>query len=256
MRDVGVVSAVIYSAIYGGYDDPKPLPAGLGIPAYMFTDTFETAMAAGELGWTPRVVPHGVATLNGDPGRVAPMLAHKYWKTHPGDLAWPHAPADVDVAIWVDGSITIARPDFPELCLAALRQDDLALTPHPWRNCALAEGDYSATLPRYAGTGVDRQTEFYRSLGHPRGWGLFASGVLAWRLNEATRAFGRYWWHECLNWSHQDQVSLPVLLRLAGERQLVMTDRATAEARVAQLAWNANLPWEQWWTLNHHKIAP
>jgi len=48
------------------------------------------------------------------------------------------------------------------------------------------------------------------------------------------------WWHECLRWSHQDQVSLPVLLR--------MSDRG----ELPPVRWNTNMPWAQWWGLHEH----
>lgn len=235
------MTATVYSAIYGDYDEPKPLPAGRDFAAIMYTDSQDTAWKASELGWVVRIVPHGVATCNGDPAKVAPMLAHKHWKTHPGQVVRLG-----EIALWVDGSITITRPDYGAACVAALGNDDIALTPHPWRDCAIAEGEYSATLARYASTPVGEQTRFYAGF-HPRGWGLFATGAIAWRTTPDVIAFSRHWWHECLNWSHQDQVSLPVLLRMEQEVGLEGVER---------LRWNNNLRWEQWWTLSHHAVAP
>lgn len=268
-----VTNVVLFSAIYGGYDEPKPLPAGLDAPAIMLTDRPETAHLASAAGWHAFVVPHGIATTKGDPARLAPMLAHKWWKTHPQALneltieaaigadamAWlvEQGPArdddgtlcrGVEVALWVDGSMTITAPDYGARCLAALGSDDVAFTPHPWRTCAIAEGEYSATLARYSNTQVAAQTEFYGRF-HPRGWGLIATGAIAWRVNLMTRAFGHAWWEEQLNWSHQDQISLPVLLRLTDEHQFGPMEGVA-------LAWNRNLPWEQWWTLANHAIAP
>lgn len=245
------MSTILYTAIYGGYDDPKPLPAGLDVPAVLFTDSPETAKAAEVAGWMPVVVPHRVATCNGDPAKTGPMLAHKWWKTHPSRVYSAVVEPDLgfvtpDVALWIDGSITPRVADYGAVCLAALGGHDLALTPHPWRDCAIEEGRYSATLPRYQGTGVDRQTEFYAGF-HPPHWGLFASGALAWRVNPVTAAFGELWWRECLNWSHQDQVSLPILLRMADTGQLELGGR---------LDWNRNLLWEQAWTLANHRVAP
>ena len=244
---------LVYSAIYGGYDEPKPLPAGLDCPAVMFTDSEDTAAAAGDLGWLPFVVRHGIATRNGNPAKTGPMLAHKYWKTHPvralTAVGYTEDQCCLRVALWVDGSLAIQTPDYGARCLRALGRDDIALTPHPWRDCAIAEGEYSATLPRYRGTGVDAQTRFYADhVGHPRGWGLFASGAIAWRITGSVEEFGEYWWKECLTWSHQDQVSLPVMLRLMEKGQLPGVDQ--------KLRWNSNLPWEQWWHLNHHAVAP
>lgn len=248
---------VLYSAIYGGYDRPKPLPAALDVPAVMITDNDDTARTAAEYGWSPFVVRHGIVTTKGDPAKLAPMLAHKWWKTHPhallglSEMIAGYTMRDVgpvDVALWVDGSMILNTAEYGARCLQALGDDDIAFTSHPWRGCAIAEGEYSATLPRYANTPVAQQTAFYARF-HPRGWGLLATGAIAWRVNPVTRAFGHVWWDECLNWSHQDQVSLPVLLRLAGERQLVPLGGMS-------LSWNKNLPWERWWTLAPHSLSP
>jgi hypothetical protein len=239
------MTTVVYTAIYGGYDEPKPLPPDLDCAAVLVTDSDATAALGISRGWRPLIIPHRVATTNGDPAKLAPMLAHKWWKTHPQALA---TLGGLDIALWVDGSIELATPDYVALCARALGRDDLALCPHPWRDCAIAEGEYSATLPRYQQTPVGAQTAFYeRTVAHPRGWGLFASGVLAWRLTPATAAFGEWWWRECLTWSHQDQVSLPVLLRLSDKGELEGT---------AGMGWNRNLGWEQWWRLHHHAVAP
>lgn len=225
-----MVAVALHTAIYGPYDSVKKLPSSLGVPAYLHTDSDRTAEAAADLGWTPQVVRHGIATFNGPPAVTAPMLAHKWWKTHP-DLACP----DAEVTLWVDGSMTVLD-SYVDRCMAALGDDDWVLVKHPWRTCALDEARYSATLTwRYDAEALTRQHDHYAGF-HPAGWGLFASGASVRRHTPAVLELGRQWWTECLNWSHQDQVSLPVLLRLAAD----------------SIRWNMNMPWEQWWLLHPH----
>lgn len=190
-----------------------------------------TALRAVEQGWTEHVVNHGVATLKGEPSITAPMLAHKYWKCHPA-TALP----DVDISMWIDGSMEVITQDYVKLCLEALGDDDWSLVPHPARNCIYPEASYSATLTwRYDPVSITAQAEFYKSF-HPKGWGLFATGANVRRHTPEVLELSHQWWNECLNWSHQDQLSLPVLLRLA-------------EGKVK---WNKNLPWFQWWHLHEH----
>ena len=50
------------------------------------------------------------------------------------------------------------------------------------------------------------------------------------------------WWAECVNWSHQDQISLPVLLWMA----------QTGVGGVPPVRWNVNIPWNEWWQLYEH----
>lgn len=212
---------VLYSAIYGGYDIPKPLPEGLKCDRIMFTDDPDLQAP----GWKLRVVPRRKISTY--------MLRHKYVKCQP-DILFPHH----DIALWVDGSITIKHPDYVELCIDSLGNDDAAFVKHPWRDCIYEEASYSAQLPRYQGIGIEEQAEFYRhAVGHPEKWGLFATGANARRIHtEGSYLLGRYWWDDNLNWTHQDQISLPVLVRHMGDK----------------LRWNTNMPWAQWWGIAEH----
>jgi hypothetical protein len=188
-----------------------------------------------------RVVKHHFASPH-DAWRqdiVRPMLAHKWWKCHPdqavGDLG-------VDASIWLDGSMEIATSgaQFVALNLAALGEDDWAGVRHPWRDCVYSEAEYSATLIyRYCGPALLEQAEHYRQAwAHPYAWGLFATGHITRRHSPAALTLGRAWWWHNVHWSHQDQVSLPVLMRYV--------------SAVEGLRFNYNLPWAQWWHLHQH----
>jgi hypothetical protein len=221
----------LYTAIYGKYDSVKPVPPLLGVPALLYTDNLATADDAHDKGWTPFVVPHSVATLNGAPGITQPMMSHKWWKTHPEKGA-----PDADVSIWIDGSMEIIHPDFVLATLDALGEDDWALMPHPERHCIYPEAELSANLHwRYDAVSIREQAHHYESF-HPAGWGLVATGFCARRHTEQVLKLSHHWWEECLLWSHQDQLSLPVLLRLF-------------EGKVR---FNWNLPWHKWWILHGH----
>ena len=219
-----------YTAVYGGYEKPKKLSADLGVDAYFFTDHHGLGQAAEELGWIPRVVQHHFESPNGDPALVVPMLNHKYWKCHPGK-----ALSDYDISIWVDGSMEIVVDDFVDRCLKALGEDDWACMRHPARNCIYPEAEYSATLTwRYDAPSILAQAEFYRNF-HPTDWGLIATGFCVRRHGRYVRTLCDDWWHEILNRNHQDQISLPVLMRIHQD----------------YVRMNYNLPWGQW--LHHYE---
>jgi len=227
------MKVALYTAIYGNSDWVKPAPKGLGVPVYLYTDSQQTADDAESLGWEPVIANHGIVTLNGEPKVTAPMLAHKWWKTHP-DLACP----DVDVSLWIDGSMEITVEDYVGRCLEALGTDDWACVRHPARHCIYPEGQFSATLTwRYDAVSILRQIDSYQRF-HPRDWGLIATGANVRRHTANVLELSDQWWMECLAWSHQDQLSLPVLLRLAEEK----------------VKFNYNLPWFQWWFLHPHGI--
>lgn len=220
----------LYTAIYGAYDSVKPVPPLLGVPAYLYTDSLRIADNAHDCGWIPFVVPHSVATLNGLPSITQPMLSHKWWKTHP-ERGAPGA----DVSIWIDGSMEIIEPMFVEQTMQVLGTDDWACMPHPERTCIYPEADLSASLTwRYDAASIRAQANHYASF-HPVNWGLIATGFCARRHTDIVLKVSHHWYEECLLWSHQDQLSLPVLFRLHEE-----------------LKWNMNLPWHKWWRLHGH----
>jgi hypothetical protein len=220
----------LYTAIYGESDWVKPVP-DIDCPCFLYTDSYQTAQQAMNQGWNVEIVAHGIATLKGEPRIVAPMMAHKWWKTHP-ELALP----GVDVSLWIDGSMEVITQDYVKLCLEALGDDDWACVPHPVRHCIYPEADFSATLTwRYDGPSILAQRDHYRQF-HPANWGLFATGANARRHTDEVMKLSHNWWDECINWSHQDQISLPVLLRLYDGR----------------VKWNQRLPWFQWWHLHEH----
>lgn len=228
----------VFSAIYGDYErTAKPLPADLGVPAVLYTDRHDIQAP----GWEVRVVTNHIGDQIGydrsvmwpDPKATWAMMAHKFWKCHP-DIAL----SDVDVSLWVDGSVQITVDRYVERCLDALGDDDWVAVRHPWRSCIFDEATYSATLPRYDAVTVLGQAQFYRQIGHPAGWGLFATGANVRRHTDPVIEIGDHWWHECTQRTHQDQVSLPVLFRLAEDR----------------LRWNTNMPWHEWWFLHQHGV--
>jgi hypothetical protein len=217
----------LYSALYGRYDWVKPLPQKLGVAAYLFTDQRNLIAP----GWEVVYVPHGIATLRGKPEITSPMLAHKFWKCHP-HLAVP----DASVTLWIDASMEVMVDDYVGRCLQALELDEWACVRHPSRGCIYPEAEYSATLTwRYDGESILGQAAFYRSIGYGPGLGLIATGANVRRHTDTVIDVSEQWWQECINWSHQDQLSLPVLFWLHPE-----------------LKWNYNVPWFEWWRLHEH----
>ena len=239
------MKVLAYSAIYGGYDHPKPIRAAdFDLPPIMFTDRGETFTEAIRQGWSPILVLPEMMGITYPTGRepdhiIEPMLNHKYWKCHPDQAVaratttpyYPH----IEASIWLDGSVE-PHPGFEEKALAALGDDDWACVPHPSRNCIYPEADYSATLTwRYDGPSILAQANHYRGF-HPSGYGLIATGVNIRRHSPEVIELSHLWWEEILTWSHQDQISLPVLLRLWEDK----------------VKWNMNLTWHQDWILHPH----
>lgn len=220
----------IFSALYNSYDAVPMLPLDLTIPAIMYTDN-PNLLAPG---WEVRVVDHGIVTLNGDPKITGPMLAHKYWKMFAGK-------DECDITVWLDASMTIVEPMFAGECQDAIKGLDLALMDHPWRDCIYDEAYYSAELPRYDSLAQQllEQVAYYKTINHPEHWYLFASGFYIRRNNHQVGELMKSWWWENITRTHQDQVSLPVVLRLHED-----------------VDWGIRLPWHDdpgcWTHLGYH----
>lgn len=205
----------IYSALYGDVDHVPTLPPDLPCEAIMYTDDRHLVAP----GWEIRYVPHGIWSPTSDPVKGPPMLAHKYWKLFAGHNEPGWEEGEADIAIWLDASVTIALSgeEFVKRCVDAVGSDDMAFVKHPWRAGIYDEAAYSALLPRYAyeAPHILAQSAYYDTIGHPDHWGLMATGFMVRKNNTYVRKLMEDWWYEILHRSHQDQVSLPVLLWLA-----------------------------------------
>lgn len=178
------MSPVWVSAIYGGYDKPKPPPPGVG---YLFTDD-------------PFLKAPGWEVILHDPyPHMHPRMKAKAPKCQP-HIFLPQEP----VTVWVDGSM-ILTPEAADVPL-----HPLGFWSHPHRDNIYDEAEVSAGLVKYHGLPVREQVETYKAEGLPHDHGLWASGFHTRdiRVPGVIDFFNR-WWHECVLWTYQDQLSLP-----------------------------------------------
>lgn len=191
----------ILTALYGAYDALKPpLPqTGVDVEWILVTDTMPDAEQAA--GWTIVHEPH--------PG-IHPNRAAKHAKFRP----WEYT--DAPASIWVDASFRVTSTEFAADALK--HAEPIAQFAHPWRDCLYLEADASLLLAKYEGEPIGEQAHYYRALGHPEHWGLWAAGVIARQHTIEVQRLGMAWTHEVNLWSFQDQVSEPFALRKAGLR--------------------------------------
>lgn len=194
------VGDVCLTAIYGGYDPVLyPAPSLPGIDFVCFTDDPELE---GD-GWEIRVV---------DRPEQHPRMRAKWFKinTH---LALP----DAERTIWVDGSHRILPSFSAEQILTYAEDSGIAAHFHP-RQCIYAEALASMDFQKYIDLrpSTVEQAEAYRREGHPENGGLWACGSLARVRSERLDAAMEAWWAENVEWTYQDQVSFPVVMRRFG----------------------------------------
>lgn len=194
------MSVAVVSSVYGSYDLPAA-PAAQDIPVeyVLVSDQHYDCHP-----WKVIVEPRP---------QVHPRLAAKVAKCRP-DLY-----ADADVLIWMDASAQISRPDWASWIVDQLAGRPLGQFRHPWWHTLTDEANVAAGMAKYGGLPIREQAAHYLAAGHEDGWGLWASGVIAysaagWPLAQ----FGDAWLAEQLRWTYEDQISEPPVLARLGLR--------------------------------------
>jgi len=187
------VGLTLVTAVFGGFDNPKPLPPDHGFDdAVLVTDNPDAAPA----GW--RVIV--------DDFSEHPRLAAKRAKLAP----WFYV--DVQSSVWVDGSCQILDGQF-HTWITEQTPADLTAWQHPeQRDCLFQEASYCQDWEKYSDQPIREQTSRYRAAGMPEHHGLYACGTLRWEHTPAAIDFGDEWLREQTTGSIQDQISLPFLL--------------------------------------------
>lgn len=201
------------TAVYGAYDEVKHAPPGFD-DCVLVTDQAAPRFGLRHRGW--RVISLPVA-------RAHPRLAAKIPKCRPDWFT------DADASVWIDGSFRIRDTRLAGLARKLLANHDLIVSEHPesvagptWeaRNCLLEEAVFSADRPKYVGSPVVEQAEHYLKQGMPRGWGLWALGIIGRNHTKELGEFGLAWLLEIERWTVQDQVSFPYLI---WQREIALT---------------------------------
>jgi len=180
------MNLIVYSAIYGGYDEVKQQPLK-SVPV-LFSDREAST-------WDTRIV---------DRPEQHPRMRAKYFKCN------PHKELVCDVSVWIDGSATIRHPSFEDWCIEQLGDNDIALIKHPERDCIYDEANYCQFMQKYQGVPVVEQVQEYQKQGYPAHAGLWACGLLIRRHNDRIKQFNRMWWRHNKKYTYQDQLSFPV----------------------------------------------
>ena len=183
------MNVAIVSAIYGGFDHPKP-PLPQTVPCrWVLVSDDPTPVD----GWEKI---HAPSTHH-------PRVAAKLPKLFPWEYAGP-----ADYYIWLDGSFQVTSPTFVEEVVAL--GPTFAQFGHPDRLCIYEEALVSLGMEKYRKQGdVAGQVAAYRADGMPAGFGLWATGLIVRRGGMRVANHSAAWWDEIERWSYQDQVSEP-----------------------------------------------
>jgi hypothetical protein len=135
---------------------------------------------------------------------------------------YPHFYVNTSRVVWLDAACRITAPDSIERLVDHVCGDQpIAQFAHPYRSCVYEELEASRPVWKYGHQNIDAQVRYYRERGHPRDWGLWATGVIVYY--KMTPRFGYRWLVEQMRWSDQDQLSEAPVLRELGIRPRTIT---------------------------------
>lgn len=179
---------IVYTAIYGNYDNLKDQP-DIGARYICYTDNPNLKSDIWEIRYDP-IYPH-----------LHPRLRAKFRKLI--------CPFDT-LSLFIDGSIHIVDTGIiDELC--TFLKNGWAAYIHPsGRTCITTELQESLPMEKYQGLPLQAQVDYYFSQGFPKNYGLWACGIML--RDGKFEDFGSKWMLENLAWSYQDQISLPYVI--------------------------------------------
>lgn len=190
-------NTVVYTCVTNGFDYHGEQVMIDGVDYIYFTDGVDDPPA--HFGWD--IFHIDVALLHDlDPRRRAKIV-----KVNPfvSETLKPYR-----YSIWIDGGIQITSESFVPEILEYL-DNGMVVSPHfDGRNCAY--GEATIRPPKYVNEPLDAQVSFYRGEGFPEGYGLYECGVMARDMGSSdVQNVSELWLKQNLEWSYQDQVSLP-----------------------------------------------
>lgn len=183
---------VVYTAIFGGYDDPPSVEnIDEEIDYLLFTDGSVTEMPAP---WQIRIVDPIFVDPQRDARRIK-LLPHLFLPKH------------YEISVWVDASLVL-RNVSADVIGQLLNEVDIAVTQHNQRSCIYDEAQAVLDVRYESPARVARQMQRYKMCGFPEQFGLHATMFLL-RRHTLPRCF-RFnldWWHEVSQFSKRDQLS-------------------------------------------------
>lgn len=180
---------LVYTAIFGDYDVPKPVRVQEeGVDYVMVTD------GKGAEGWD---VQH--TGIKGTPREVArrvkvamPILMGEEGRCY-------------DWFLWLDGTMEITGP-VKVFAEKALEKHDFAAWKHPWWQCSYIEIDKCIALKKDSRKALERSRKHLEREKLPKYLGQLASWVLFRKNTPLVHRHAADWWHAMETYTMRDQV--------------------------------------------------
>ena len=122
---------------------------------------------------------------------------------------------DYDYWFWVDSTHSvIIHPK--EIIEKYLGDSEIGLWKHTDRDCAYSEANIIKNLNYDHIDLVDRQIEYYKSVGYPVNNGLYELPVSIRKNTDKIKILNMRWWEQICRYSSRDQISMPFVLWKTG----------------------------------------
>ena len=182
------MNLVIYTAIFGGYDNLKtPKILNRNIQYICFSDQLIKCPP-----WKIIYIKPEFKDKRRE-ARKFKILSHRYLK-------------DFKYSIWLDGSYEILD-DLSKFVKKWLGKNCIAVKKHPVRNCLYDEARICLKQKLDSQKLIVKQINKYFREGYPKNNGLVESGILIRKHTEDVKSFNERWWREVKKFSRRDQIS-------------------------------------------------
>lgn len=196
------MKTTILTAIYDDYDLLKQtVPQSIDVEWVCVTDNQYLTPAKNRDGW--RIVHEPRSYLS-------PRFAAKLPKMTP----WLYT--NTETSIWIDASFQVKSERFAEEILQYATP--LAQFVHPWRNCCYQEAKVCLQLRKDTAERIHSSIKLLETGGHPKEWGLWATGIIARRHTSEVVQMGFDWLAKVYEYSYRDQITHPMVCREHGLR--------------------------------------
>lgn len=211
------LKCAVFTFIFGDYDTLKqPTIINRDWDHFVYTDQEPDTLVNPSTGLDPWQPLQPLLNLMGTPtadNRKKQAVAHMI----EGHLQLGR---EYDITVSIGAQIQI-NCDLDEYLMRFRPDARLLLIRHPDRACLFDEAEACVLLAKDKAERVGKQRLRYTQAGHPPGWGLFATGVMAVNHRNPPRNERLHWWRDMFqDWwrevergSCRDQIALPYVLR-------------------------------------------
>ena len=130
---------------------------------------------------------------------------------------------EAEISIWHDANIQFLTIEFIEEILLALKEQPIAFSRHPERDCAYREAEWCIKAGKDSEENIARTVSRLRAEGHPEHAGLLNGGLIARRNTDPqVIRFNEIWWDLYSAGSERDQITLVHALNKAGLKPAIL----------------------------------